>query len=205
MTSGSRAGTLPIALGVIACAAAAAAGRTSPVQLSVRDRDLVAQAACKSIGAPGVDVLKAFTGKRGSTPIQVSVQCLPHRKEESLAVAHYTTCTNGTGVWRCEDGYEAVQLPMPDSTVVAVRPDGVGFHSAIELIRESEKLVYPPFHTPALSLLHGTCRVTRRPDIYSAEFQRFGVDCTTGSFALSRVCPGGKCGYFITEGARKAD
>lgn len=96
-------------------------------------------------------------------------------------------------------------MQLPDSAVLAVRVDGVEFHTALELIRESEKLVYPPFHTPALSVLRGTCTVSRKPDVYSAQFERYGVDCDGGSFAISKVCPKARCGYFITEGARKDD
>jgi hypothetical protein len=186
-------------------AAAATPAQTYPVQLSARDRDRVAQVACRSAGAAGAERFRAYTRGRGSALIEVAVQCTSHRQEESLPVAHYTTCANGTGAWRCEDGYDAVQMRLPDSAVLAVRADGVELHTAIALIRESEKLVFPPFHTPALSLLRGTCTVTRQPDVYSAEFQRFRVDCDPGSFAISKVCPKGKCGYFITEGARKTD
>ena len=185
------------------CAAAAPSLDKESVQLSTRDRELVTEAACRSIGAAGADKLEAFTRGRGAATIHATVQCKPHRQEESLPLAHYTTCSNGTGVWRCEDGHDAVQMRMRDSSVVAVRAGDVGFATAIELIGEAEKLVYPPFHTPALTLTRGTCTVARKPDIYSAEFQRYGVDCDAGSFDISKVCPGKKCGYFITQGARK--
>ena len=193
------------ASGLCVGAQAAAPAQGNTVQLSTRDRSLVADAACRGVGATGAERLDAYTLGRGAARIHVSVQCASHRQEESLPLAHYTTCSNGSGVWRCQDGYDAVQMRMPDSSVVAVRAGDVGFETATELIRAAQKLVYPPFHTPARTLLHGTCVVTRRPDIYSAEFERYGVDCDAGSFAISKVCPAGKCGYFITEGTRKDD
>jgi hypothetical protein len=183
--------------------AGAASPRTYPVQLSARDRNLVAQVACDSIGAAGLDQLRAFKRRQGSRVIEVAARCTPHRTEQSLPVAHYTTCTNRSGAWRCADGHDAAQMRMADNTVVAIRGVGVELGTAIELIREAQQLVYPPFHTPARFLLRGTCSVTRKPDEYSANFERYGVDCDAGSFAISKVCPGAKCGYFITAGTRK--
>ncbi len=151
-------------------------------------------------GAPGARRLEAVTYQPGSRAVEVAVQCAAHRNEESLPVVHYTTCGNGKGAWRCENGYDAVQVPLPNESAVAVVPSGLNFHTAIELVNEALKLTVPPFHDSPMKFLGGTCKVEKRLVVYSADFQRFGIDCSGGGIAITKVCTGGRCSYFSEGG-----
>jgi len=186
---------LPLVLGLHAIQARAAVARF-PAGLSVQDRNLVIKAACPA----GADRLSAVTRERGARLVEVDVQCTPSRLEGSLPVAHHTTCSNGKGAWHCQEGYDAVQMPMPDSSVVAVTPRGMDFRTAIELVTGALTTTVPPFHDSPRKFLAGSCQVLRRKAVYSEEFQRYSIECSSGGMFVTRVCPGGHCSYFSEGG-----
>jgi hypothetical protein len=182
------------------CSAAAPdAPAKSPVQLSSRDRGLLAGIAC---GQAGADQFQARTDKRGSSRIEVTVRCKPHATQQTLPVARHVECRNARGSWSCDAGQDAILMTLPDASVLAVVPGTVPARSAIAAVREAMQLTVPPFHAPARSLLKDRCNVSQQEAVEFKGATHFRLECTPGVIQLTRDCWNDKCRYFITAGSR---
>ncbi|MEY2854239.1 MAG: hypothetical protein RL030_1371 [Pseudomonadota bacterium] len=137
---------------------------------------------------------------KGSRQISIDVKCAPHRIEESLPVARLTNCSNRTGSWSCDKGNEALQLTLPDSSVVAVVAKGIAPRTAIELVAQAARKSLPPFHGPAIVLLTDTCTVRQEPTAAFKGAVNFTIACAKGTLAMTRDCWEKTCRYFITGG-----
>ncbi len=186
----------------VVCGAAAPASGKFPVQLSSHDRTLLSGIACADSGSAGVDRLDAWTTKRGSSRIEVTLRCKPHATLESLPLARYANCDNLTGVWACDQGRDALMMTLPNASVLAVVPDTVPPATAIEVVREAAELTVPPFHGPALPLLKDQCTVSQRDQAEFKGATHFRLECTPGVIQLTRDCWQDKCRYFITGGGK---
>lgn len=186
------------------CCPAALAMATAPttfaVGLSSRDQAAVGRIACLDKGSPGVAQLDAWTTTRGSRQMQIDVTCEPHRTEESLPVARFTRCTNRAGAWHCDEGFEALQMTLRDSSVVSVVPEGVTPRTAIELMAKAATQTVPPFHGPAIKFLGDTCTVRQESTAAFKGAVNFTIDCTKGRLAMTRDCWEKTCRFFITGG-----
>jgi hypothetical protein len=186
------------------CCPAALAMTTEPktfaIGLSSRDQAAVGRIACLDKGSPGVAQLDAWTTTRGSRHMQIDVTCEPHRTEESLPVARFTRCTNRAGEWHCDEGLEAIQMTLRDSSVVSVVPEGVTPRTAIELMAKAATQTVPPFHGPAIKFLGDTCTVRQESTAAFRGAVNFTIDCTKGRLAMTRDCWEKTCRFFITGG-----
>jgi hypothetical protein len=176
--------------------AGAAAPAGEPVNLSTRDAGQVAAAACTGIGAKGADHI-AGSRQRGSRWIHVTVECKPHRTDQSVPVARHTTCDNAQGAWRCDPGREALLVAMPDQSILPVLPDGVTSRTAIEAVREAAKLTIRPFYRPAARVMKGRCTVGETRTASSKGMNSFQIRCGETLIVLTRDCWDGQCRYFI--------
>lgn len=132
--------------------------------------------------------------------MQIDVKCEPHGTEESLPVARFTRCSNQKAQWSCDTGYEALQMTLPNASVVSVVPDGVTPRTAIELMEKAARQTVPPFHGPAIKLLGETCTVRQEPTAAFKGAVNFTISCTHGTLAMTRDCWEKTCRYFITGG-----
>jgi len=171
----------------------------SAVQLSSRDRGLLAGIAC---GQAAADQFHARTGKPGSSRIEVTVRCKPQTVQQTLPVARLVECRNAKGPWSCDAGQDALLMTLPDASVLAVLPGTVPARSAIAVVREAMQLTVPPFHAPARSLLKDRCRVSQQEAVEFKGATHFRLECTPGVIQLTRDCWNDKCRYFITAGSR---
>jgi len=168
-------------------------------QLSSRDRGLLAGVACNAATA---DQFDAWTDKRGSSRIEVTVRCKPHAEQQTLPVARYTDCSNARGTWTCNAGQDALMMTLPDASLLAVVAGTVPPRTAIAVVREAMHLSIPPFHGPALVLLKDRCNVSQREAVEFKGATHFQLECTPGIIQLTRDCWKDKCRYFITGGSR---
>ncbi len=174
--------------------------KTFAVGLSSRDQAAIGQIACLDKGSPGVSQLDAWTSTKGSRQLQIDVKCEPHRTEESLPVARFTRCANRAGAWSCDEGYEALQMTLRNSSVVSVVPQGVTPRTAIELVAKAATQTVPPFHGPAIKFLSDTCTVRQESTAAFKGAVNFTIDCTHGKLAMTRDCWEKTCRFFITGG-----
>jgi hypothetical protein len=168
------------------------------VHLSALDTREVIERSCKRIGASAAEQVSAFTRKSGPKTILVRIVCKPHAIEESFPLAHYATCDNKIGVWRCT-GFNALQVKMPDSSILSVVPDGAVTRTAVEVVLEAARLTVPPSQNPALPYLRENCRV-KAPAIQPDGTELFDVDCSGSSVVVKRQCSDGPCHYSIVSG-----
>jgi hypothetical protein len=181
-------------------AAVGAAAKSWPARLTEQDRKLVAIAACGNSPAPTADSMVATTTTKGSSRITVDVRCTPHVSLGRSATARVTTCSNAQGSWRCEAGDEAILVTLSNSTVVPVIAKDIPPLQAVVLITAASKQIVPPFHTPAINMLRGQCRISPNPKTPSPDMQQFDIQCSGTSMLLTKLCWSGGCRYFIPQG-----
>jgi hypothetical protein len=192
------------ALAAIFCATTVGTARAKSVipmvtvRLSTLDTRLVVERSCKRIGASAAEQVGAFTRKSGSKAIHVRIVCKPHAIEESFPVVHFASCDNKLGIWRC-NGFDALQVKMPDSSILSVIPDGVVARTAVEVVFEAAKLTVPPRQDPALPYLRQKCWV-KAPAMQPDGTEHFDVDCSGSSVVVKRLCSDGPCHYTIVSG-----
>ena len=174
---------------------AAAAPDAGEVQLSSRDRALVTTAAC----AAGRSADKLQPRRAGKdSPVEVAVQCTPHRTERSRPVAHVTTCSNDKGLWKCAAGNDALMVRLGDAPAMALIPGVVPAETALYLVTEADKLTVPPFHKPARTWMQDQCTVTQtRPATFRGGTVH-ELQCTAGSLSITRDCWKDRCRFFIS-------
>jgi hypothetical protein len=197
---------LTVCMGISFVLASGLCGATAPeaqakfeTQLSSRDRGLLAGIACE---APAADQFHAWTDKRGSSRVAVTVRCKPHAVQQTLPVARYVDCSNARGTWTCGAGLDALLMTLPDASVLAVVPGAVPPRTAIAVVRQAMQLSIPPFHASSLPLLKDRCNVSQREAVEFKGATHFQLECTPGVMQLTRDCWKDKCRYFIVGGHR---
>jgi hypothetical protein len=185
--------------GAVPCAFAAQA---NPVQLSSMDRESIAAAACTVPGARAAERIDATTAKRGSTSIDATVQCQPHRSIGKSPVARHSTCHNRPGTWVCGKGHEAAQVIVHEKASVMVVPSGIELAAAVDVVERSSKMTYPPFTELAWPLFKGTCTVGQLPTAGREGLTRFSIECTGGKLEMHRLCWKEGCRHFNVSGDR---
>jgi hypothetical protein len=196
----TRASLLALCALIAASAGAATLSKTYPVTLSQQDKTQLASAACGNTGLAGAERIVASTTKQGSNKVSAEVRCKSQASVGKFPVLHYSSCSNGTGSWRCEPGYDAIHMTLSDSAVLPVRPVGISREMAVELITEASKQIVPPFHHPALDLMRGRCSVAPHATSPSPDMKLFDIQCQGTSMLLTKHCWTGGCRYFISEG-----
>jgi hypothetical protein len=181
-------------------AAVSAATQSWPARLTAQDKERIAIAACGSSTAVAASSMVATTTTRGSSRNTVDVRCPPHGSLGRSAIAHVTTCSNAQGAWRCEAGDEAILVRLSNATVVPVIATNIPPLQAVVLITAASKEIVPPFHTPAVTMLRGQCRISPNPKTPSPDMQQFDIRCTGTSMQLTKLCWSGGCRYFIPQG-----
>jgi hypothetical protein len=182
---------------LISGAAVGAASKSWPARLTEQDQKRVALAAC---GNSGADSMVATTTTKGSSRITVDVHCTPHGSLGRSPIAHVTTCSNAQGAWRCEAGDEAILVTLSNATVVPVIAKDIPPLQAVVLVTAASKQIVPPFHTPAINMLRGQCRISPNPKTPSPDMQQFDIQCSGTSMLLTKLCWTGGCRYFIPQG-----
>ncbi len=129
-------------------------------KLSARDRNEVSAMACGSPGTGEAERMDARVGAGPARALEVSVQCKPHRVEQSLPVMRLVNCSSAGGRWKCEEGRDAMRVSFSDSASVLVVPDRVEPQVATAVVAEAGKLTVPPFHRSASLYMTGQCLVS---------------------------------------------
>lgn len=186
----------------------AIAAQAYPVQLSSADRGSITTAACMAAGDKGAERITATTTQRGSSRIEATVQCRPHRSEGTIPVAHRTTCHNRSGPWVCAKGQDAAQVTIredtDDRTVVTVLARGITLAAAADAVSRSSKMTYPPFTEQAWPLFKGSCSVGVIPSPDREGLTRFAIDCSGGQLVMHKLCWKEGCRHFNVSGEMRS-
>jgi hypothetical protein len=187
------AGLLPLQM-----ARSAPAPDAAEIQLSSRDRAQVSAAAC---GVAGGDAAELRASRAGKARLNVAVRCRPHGTQESLSLAHVTSCGNEGGRWKCEAGNDALMMKLGDTPEMALIAGGVPARDALYLVQEVDKLTVPPFHKPARQWLQDQCSLVQAGAAAFRGGTLFELQCTRGTLHVTRDCWKDRCRFFISRSA----
>ncbi len=174
-------------------------------RLSARDRSDVSATACGPVGTGEAERIDARVSPGSLRAMDVSVQCRAHRIEQSLPVVRLVRCSSSSGMWKCADGRDAIQLELPNAAKVLIVPNGIGSRVAIDVATEASKLTVPPFHRSAQLYMSGECSVSQESGKAFSGATHYSVACSNGSLAVTRDCWSKGCRLFITGGTGKWD